>query len=305
MSPLPITARSAPEVPFRSTFAPFSRLFRQAISSLACLFLLSPAISAAELKPKTLEAFQHYVQLTEARMQAELSNPAAFLYFDSLPENQRQLLRQKLAEGEIVIQGLETRNHHEKIHIPDGLVHHWLAIVFMPGIHLSPALTILQNYDRQAELYRPDVQRSTLLSRDGQNFKVYLRLHRKAIVTAVYNAEFDVQYFSLDATREYSRSYSSRIAEVEHPGEPEEREKPVGNDRGYLWRLYTYTRCEERDGGLYMQVEFIALSRSVPAIFAWLVNPYVKSIPREYLTNFLRVTRRELSATQSAHTPSP
>ena len=34
--------------------------------------------------------------------------------------------------------------------------------------------------------------------------------------------------------------------------EPGERERPVGNDGGYLWRLYTYWRLQERDGGVYL-----------------------------------------------------
>jgi hypothetical protein len=270
------------------------RLLHRMLLALAGLLLASSCGASAELTKRTLDAFRLYVQLSEARMEGELSNPASFLYFDSLPEKQRHLWQEQLAKGQVIVHSLATRQNGRKIPVPDGLVHHWLALVFMPGVHLTQALPVLQDYDRQQELYKPDVQRSRLLSRDDQNFKVYLRLFRKAVVTAVYNAEFDIQYFPMGATREHSRLYSTRIAEVEHPGKPEEREKPVGNDRGYLWRLYTYTRCEERDGGMYMQVEFIALSRSVPAIFAWLVNPYIKSVPREYLSNFLKVTRREL-----------
>jgi len=267
--------------------------------ALAGLLLASPCGASTELRKSTIDAFQLYVRLTEARIESELSNPVSFLYFDTLPEKQRRVWQEQLAQGQVVVHSLETRQNGRKIPVPDGLVHHWLALVFMPDVHLTQALAVLQDYDRQQELYKPDVQRSRLLSRDDQSFKVYLRLYRKAVVTAVYDAEFDIQYFPMGATREYSRLYSTRIAEVEHPGKPGEREKPVGNDRGYLWRLYTYTRCEERDGGMYMQIEFIALSRSVPAIFAWLVNPYIKSIPREYLSNFLKVTRRELTGSKT------
>ena len=275
------------------------RLLRRMFLALTGILLASSCGASAELKKNTLDAFGLYVQLTESRMESELSNPALFLYFDSLPEKQRHLLQEQLVKGQVIVQSLETRQDGRKIHVSHGMVHHWLALVFMPGVHLAQARALLQDYDRQQELYKPDIQRSRLLSRDDQTFKVYLRLYRKAVVTAVYNAEFDIQYFPMDAMRERSRSYSTRIAEVEHPGKSEEREKPVGNDRGYLWRLYTYTRCEERGGGMYMQVEFIALSRSVPAIFGWLVNPYIKNIPREYLSNFLKVTRRELTASNT------
>jgi hypothetical protein len=39
-------------------------------------------------------------------------------------------------------------------------------------------------------------------------------------------------------------------------------------------------RFEEKDGGVYVQVESIGLSRAVPAIIGWLVNPLLRSIPR-------------------------
>ena len=77
-----------------------------------------------------------------------------------------------------------------------------------------------------------------------------------------------------------SRVYSTRIAEVESPGTPSEREKPIGNDSGYLWRLNTYWRYLERDGGVYIQMESISLSRDIPAILAWLVRPFVEGVPR-------------------------
>ncbi len=260
--------------------------------------------SATELTKPTLDAFLRYVQLAEERMQSELAEPGKFLYFDTLPDNQRQALMAQLAKGLVIVQKLEARENGKKVSVPDGLVHHWVAIVYMPGIRLSNALALQQDYDHEWEIYKPDIQQSKLLSRDGEKFKVYLRLHRKAIVTAVYNAEFDIEYFPVSESREYSRSYSTRIAEIENPSRPNEREKPVGNDRGYLWRLNTYTRYEERDGGLYMQIEFIALSRSVPAIFAWLVNPYVKSIPREYLSSLLAATRSKLLSPKASSATS-
>jgi hypothetical protein len=132
-------------------------------------------------------------------------------------------------------------------------------------------------------IYKPDVLHSKLLMADGNRFKVYMRLHQKAVITAVFNAEFNVSYFRVDGNRVYSRSYSTRIAEVENPDRSNEREKPIGKDRGFLWRLYSYWRFQEKDGGVFVQLESVALSRSVPALLAWVVNPLLKSIPREYL----------------------
>jgi hypothetical protein len=35
---------------------------------------------------------------------------------------------------------------------------------------------------------------------------------------------------------------------------------------GLIWRLYSVVRLEERDGGGYMDVEVVALSRDIPAV---------------------------------------
>jgi hypothetical protein len=69
----------------------------------------------------------------------------------------------------------------------------------------------------------------------------------------------------------------------------------VGRDGGYLWRLYTYWRLHERDGGTYLQCESISLTRGIPTGFRWLVGPFVTSIPRESLTFTLDTTRNRLA----------
>ncbi len=221
--------------------------------------------------------------LTESRIaRAELHDPNAFLWVDQQPAPQRQALLARLHQGQVITQSLETRENGQAIPVPDGLVHHWMATVFVPGVNLAETLAQQQDYDRSAEVYGPDIERCKLLHADGNDLRVYYRLHRKVIVTATYNVDFEIQFVPVDGRREYSWARSTRIAEVVDADEPNESERPVGRDRGYLWRLNTYTRYEERDGGVYIQIEFLALSRSVPSFFAWLVNPYVKSVPQDY-----------------------
>jgi hypothetical protein len=100
-----------------------------------------------------------------------------------------------------------------------------------------------------------------------------------------------------------SQSYSTRIAEVENPDKPDEHELPVGNDHGYLWRLDNYWRIEEKDSVTYVQVEFVGLSRSIPVIFAWLINPLVRNIPRGVLSNLLTATRRAVTNSEGSAGP--
>jgi len=257
-------------------------------SSLIFLAVLNAgATSASELKPHTVKAFQHYEEVTEARIRSELSTPGQFLAIDSLPESQREEWISRLKNGQVYIQTLSTKENDRKIEIPDGLVHHWLAIGFIPKARLQQVIDVVQDYPHQAEIFKPDVQRAELLSRDGEHFHVYFRFYRHAIVTAVYNTQFDIDFTQTGATQEYSFGRAVRIAEVRNPGEKDERELPVGKDRGFLWRLDLYTRYLETNEGVYVQIEFLGLSRGVPAVFAWMVNPYIKSVPREYLTNYV------------------
>src|SRR6266704_3821153 len=261
---------------------------------LAFAYVLPESAGGAELKQETTEAFNQYVRVTEDRMAEELRDARTSLWVDGFPEPQRDKLYTQLRHGEIVIERLETLEKR-RIRVPNGLIHHWVAVSYVPGVTLKQVLTLLQDYDHHEAIYKPDVLRSRLLNADGNCFKIYVRLHQKAILTAVFNAEFDVSYFPLDESREYSRSYSTRIAELENPDRSDEREKPIGKDRGFLWRLYSYWRFQEKDGGVYVQLESVALSRSVPALLAWVVNPLLKSIPREYLSRLLTSTRIALT----------
>ncbi|HTB92221.1 MAG TPA: hypothetical protein VK728_05285 [Candidatus Sulfotelmatobacter sp.] len=268
--------------------------------SLSLVFLAvlnAGGTSASELKPHTVKAFQQYEELTEARIQSELSTPGQFLAIDSLPEAQREEEISRLKSGQVYIRTLTTKDNDKKIEIPDGLVHHWLAIGFIPHARLQQVIGVVQDYPRQADIFKPDVQRAELLSRDGEHFHVYFRFYRHAIVTAVYNTKFDIDFTQSDPTHEYSFARATRIAEVRDPGEKDESERPVGNDRGYLWRLDLYTRYLETSDGVYVQIEFLTLSRGVPAVFAWLVNPYLKSVPRDYLTNYIGKLRTATTGT--------
>ena len=252
--------------------------------------LLAPAIFGEQLKPATVAAFDRYVRFSEQRMAGE-ERTRAFLKLDSLPAAQAAVARTQMKNGEVVIDRLETRDSGRVIAVPDGLIHHWVGTVFVPGVTLAQTVAFLQDYDHQTKYYAPDVERSRLVARNGNDFKVFLRLRKKKIVTAVLDTDYDVMYRSLGAERAVCRSVSTRIAEVENAGTKNESEKPVGNDSGFMWRLNSYWRFEQREGGTYVQLEAISLTRDIPAGLSWLVAPFVNSIPRESLEFTLGRTR--------------
>jgi hypothetical protein len=117
----------------------------------------------------------------------------------------------------------------------------------------------------------------------------------KKVLAVVVNTENEVRFTRLGSYRAQSRIYSLRVAEVADPGTLQAHERPVGHDGGFLWRLYTYWRFLERDGGTYVQCEAISLTRSIPFVFEWLIGPFVTSVPRESLTFTLEATRKALA----------
>ncbi len=245
---------------------------------------------AAVLKPETIAAFNRYVQVVEARMSTEEKN-GKFLAMDNLPGDQRTSAYATVRQGEVYAAPLRTLDNGQKIKVPNGAIHHWVGVVFIPRATISNVVAIINDYPDQAKFYNPDVQSSKLLEQSDDDSKIYLRLYSKSVVTVVYNANFDARTVKLDESRLESRSCSTRIAEVADPGMPDEHEHPVGNDHGYLWRLNNYWRMQEKDGGTYVQIEVVELSRGVPIEFAWLVHSLADGLPRKTLTRLLIATR--------------
>ena len=66
---------------------------------------------------------------------------------------------------------------------------------------------------------------------------------------------------------------------------------PSDRGPGYIWRLYSFTRFEQSDGGVYVEVEAIGLSLDVPILFRWLVDPVVEHLPRDSVHDTLEKTR--------------
>lgn len=245
---------------------------------------------AAELTPRAVAGFDDYAHATEARIGAQAKG-GAFLWIDSLPEKQKQALYARLKRGEVIYEELETRQDGKPIRIPDGMTHHWLGAVFIPEAKLDGVLAVVQDYDKHDSLYSPLVRRSKLVSHKSNDFKVSQQIYNTTKTKVAFNVESDVHSARPGRGRADVRSRATRIAELTNPDQPDSAEKPVGNDRGYLWRYHTYWRLEEKDGGVYVELESIALSRSIPAIFRWLVNPAIKKIRRESTQLFLGSTR--------------
>jgi hypothetical protein len=259
--------------------------------TLAAMFPMKSA--SAELKPQTRQAFDRYVLLVDQRLQGTKPGDS-FLWVKSRPALQQSQLIQRLRGGEVISEKLLEKENGREVAVPDGMLHHWIATVFVPGANLQQALILLQDYDHHKDIYSSEVVGSKLLSRDGNRFRAYLRFYKKKIIGVTLNTEHAAEYGTLNPKQAFSRSHTTKIAEVDDAGEKDEREKPIGKDNGFLWALNSYWRIEESDGGVYVQCEAVTLTRDIPAILSFAVKPFVTEVPRESLYNTLTSTRRAL-----------
>ena len=255
--------------------------------SAALFFGLVRILAAAdptkvELSQQTDQAFIQYIQATEARLDKQLAD-GNFLWVDGASERLRSV-----RSGQVLVQPWTGPGD---VAVPDGLIHDWIGAVFIPNATLEKTLALVEDYNRHKYVYQPEVRDSKLLGRNGNDYQVFLRLLKKKVLTVELNTYHTVHYVPLDSKRWYSRSYSTRIAELD-----DGRELPPGEDHGFLWRLDSYWRFAERDGGVYVECEAISLTRSVPKGLGWLINPIIQSLPRESLANTLRGTRQALQA---------
>ena len=263
------------------------------MTTLATALAGAPPARAAELHPETVRAFDRYIHTNDERFKRDIKD-GPFLWVDGQPEARRTAFYEQLHRGETVIEKIKVEVDGSELDVPDGIIHHWLGLVFIPGAKLADTLRVLQDYDNHAKYFAPDVARSKLLKHEGNFFKCYLRFHKKKVLTVVLDTDHEATYDAVGPTRAVSRSRTTRIQEVENHDEAGERLEPEGHDGGYMWRLNTYWRFEEKDGGTYVQCEGITLTRDIPFIIKPIIGPYVTSIPKESLLHTLGNTRKAL-----------
>ena len=257
------------------------------------LVSIAPPSRAEGPSPATVAAFDRYVATAETQFHRDLAANKDFLYIDALPEPERAQSYAALQHGEPLIRCSPPCKPRCPI-TPGGLLHDWTGIVFVPGLTLNETLAALQDYDRDAVYYQPQVTAAKLLSRSGNHFRVFLRLKQTHVITVVLDTEYEIQYTSLDNFHDASQSHSTRISEVENAGSPHERIIAPGADHGFLWRLYSYWRFYQADGGVYIQCNAISLTRDIPTGLGWLIGPFIQKIPQESLRFTLAATRQAL-----------
>jgi hypothetical protein len=264
-----------------------------AIISAACL-ALPLQVNAADLQPQTAQAYDRYIQLTAAQVNSELAQSGPYLWVERLPPEQRAAEEKQLRNGQLVIERLDTLDSGKTVPVPGGIIHHWIGTAFVPGATLGQTLAFMQDYDHKTEYFKPDIVRSRILRHDGDDYFVLLRFYNKKILTTVIDTDQEIHYHVVDGTHAYSRSRTTRVQEVENAGKSDEKLDAEGHDRGFMWRMNTYWRFEEKDGGTYVECQAISLTRDIPTGLGWMVRSFVTSVPRESLTFTLTAARTAL-----------
>lgn len=239
----------------------------------AALLILAASLKSkgSELSPETLKAWDAYVQDQNARV-AGYSSATPFLWSDESPDRLR-----RLRKGETIVAPVGQNPQR----VPHGLIHHWIGAVFLPGARLQDVFSVVRDYGKYKDVYAPSVIESRVagLSDTGDTFS--LRMVNKAVVAKfALDTDFQATFKQLNENKWYGVSYTTRIREIENYGLPDEHDASADIGRGLIWRLYSISRFEQRDGGVYVELEAVALSRDIPGALRWVVDPVVRRTSR-------------------------
>jgi hypothetical protein len=241
------------------------------------IFMAVPGCVLAGPTPAAVSAFNSYIGTVESRLAQQHRSRNAFL----APVASDAQSEIRLRRGDLIIEQLTPASG---VVFPGALLHHWRGTAFAPGANAADFERLLKDSNAYPRVFSPEVLQAKVLTQDGDRLQTWMRVRQHHVITVVMDTTYDVDFGQLDAQHGYSISRSTRISELDSRG----RALSSGQQHGFLWRQNTYWSYEERDGGLYIQVESVSLTRSIPAGLGWVVGPFVESVPRESLEFTLR-----------------
>jgi hypothetical protein len=248
-----------------------------------CSLCLSVSLFA-QPDPSATQGFDTYIGAVEARLTQDHRTPDAFLAPVNLPQ-----AGGRLQNGEMLVENLTPDAGPS---LPGALLFDWRGTAFAPGAKAADFERILRDFPNYPKFFAPQVLQSAILSQKGDHLQARMRVRQHHVITVVLDTTYDVTFGRLDPARGYSFSRSTQISEIEGAGTSSEHALELAKAHGFMWRLNSYWSWEERDGGLYIQIESVSLTRSIPAGLGWAIRPFIESIPRESL---------EFTLTSAAH----
>ena len=263
-----------------------SRWVAAAVTLVVLVTLACGVCRAEQPSGPAVAGFNSYVGALERRLAEQREKNAALVVL-ARPAVETEA---RLRRGELVIENLTPAENH----LPGAVLYDWRGTAFQPGATTGDFEKVMRDFAAYPRMYAPEIVSAKVLSRDGDRYQATMRVKQKHVITVVMDTSYDIQFGEQGAGRGWSASRSTRIEEIENAGMQNEHALSSADEHGFLWRLNTYWTFEERDGGLYMQIESVSLARSIPNGLGWIIGPFVESVPRESLEFTLHATRYAL-----------
>ena len=222
-----------------------------------------------------MDAWDRYLAAANADMASGAHGN--FLWVDEAGERLRQV-----RAGEVLVVPV-----HAPKPVPGGLIHHWIGAAFIRGARVEDVMSVVRNYNRYTDYYKPSVIDAKTLSQKAAEDRFSVVMVDKAMfMRRALDSDYQSRFVELDERKWYSVAETTRVQEVSDEGRI-----PDGEGSGYIWRLASISRYEERDGGVYIETEAMALSRTIPAALHWVVDPIVRRVSKASLATSLGQTR--------------
>lgn len=248
---------------------------------------------AEELQRATADAWQEYVRGAAARMNARLDGRQPFLWIDEAADGAPRLRR-----GEILVAPVAGHGTHPVV---NGLIHDWVGAIFIPNATIQGLLSVVHDYDRYKDIYKPVVMDSRSLDSGAADQEFTMVWQRQVLfVNAAMRGRYRAHDVMIDSHRGYTVMDATSVQQIEDYGNSGEHLLPPDTGAGFIWRIHSVSRYEERDGGVYLETEAIALSRDIPGLLRWIVNPVVSHLSINSLATTLRQTREAVYTQQVA-----
>lgn len=249
-----------------------------------CALISVAASYAADLKPQTINAWNDYIQKENTEIQHRADDPSCFLWVD---QNKRF---DEIKSGEVLAEPVGV---HNPFRVPGGLIHHWIGAVFIPNATIPDVLDVTRDYAHYKDFYKPGVGDAKLIRRGEDEDEFTIRFVNNSVLANVsLVGTYTSKLYPITKDRWYVVSETTSMREIKNFGTADEEDFKPGHGSGFIWRLFSTARMEERDGGVIVEIEAIALSRDVPAALRWFVDPIVRRVSRDSLEKSLTDTAK-------------
>lgn len=260
------------------------KVSKSVLAAITVFALAAQTSLAAELKPDTLAAWNAYMTDVDFRVQQRNGSHVPFLWMDESPDRAARVRRGEVVVAPVVRQGTED--------VPTGLIHDWIGAIFIPGATIDSLLATVHDYDNYERVYRPVVSSSKTLGCTATSQEFLMVWQRRVLfISAAMQGRYRAREVMLDSHSGYSVADAVELREIRDYGHSSEHLLTPDTGSGFIWRIRSIARFEQRDGGVYLELEAIALTRDIPASLGWMVNPVVKHLSINSLTTTLRQTR--------------